>query len=346
MSSHIKFKCRVDVEESFGDLEVCIIELEGLQKNIIILSMYRALNSSDTVFQTSYKTLLEKLQSEHKHIIIGSDHNYDLLKSSVNKQTKLFLENTIASDMWPVITKPTRITKSTATLIDNIIVSNGIYSDYQCAILLEDLSDHLPCILIAHGIKIKTKERVKITSRKITPKTLQQIKTALRQSNLSTIVDNEEDISLAFEKVHTKILDIIDDIAPYEEFTPSKNRYRREAWMPFNLLKSVNKQKALYKRSILLSATDVDCLKYKQYRNTLTKLKRWCKCKYYQDKCVEFKSNTKALWSVINKLSGMEKDKTCVITHIKDGDISYNNTKKIANVLNNYFSTVGRSYAN
>ena len=33
--------------------------------------------------------------------------------------------------------------------------------------------------------------------------------------------------------------------------------------------------------------------KYKEYRNILNKVKQVCKSKYYQDKCVEYKRNTK-----------------------------------------------------
>ena len=175
---------------------------------------------------------------------------------------------------------------------------------------------------------------------------MQQIKSALTQSDIASISVSEMDINLAFEKIHTLIIDTVDHIAPYEEYTPSKHRYHRQAWLPFNLFKSLNRQKTLYKRSILSTATESDCLKYKNYRNTLTRLKRWCKWKYYQDKCAEFRSNTKALWGVINKLADLEKDKSCIISSIKDGDISYNNPKQIANVLNDHFSSVGKRYAN
>ena len=66
---------------------------------------------------------------------------------------------------------------------------------------------------------------------------------------------------------------------------------------------------------------------------------------YYLNKCNKFKSNTKALWNVINKVSRENKDKSCVISYIKDDDISYNKPKQIAGVLNDHFSSVGLKYA-
>ena len=99
VSSHLKYKHRLDIETSFDDLDLCAVEIKGMQKNIVILSLYRAPNTNDTNFMQSYKLLLDKLQSERKHLIIGSDYNYDLLKSSLHKQTQKFLDNTLASDM-------------------------------------------------------------------------------------------------------------------------------------------------------------------------------------------------------------------------------------------------------
>ena len=46
----------------------------------------------------------------------------DLLKSSIHKQTNDFTEMLLDNGMVPTITKPTRISKTTATLIDNILI--------------------------------------------------------------------------------------------------------------------------------------------------------------------------------------------------------------------------------
>ena len=47
----------------------------------------------------------------------------------------------------PCVTRPTRITTSTATLLDNLLVSMNIYARQRTNVLLYDLSDHLPCLL-------------------------------------------------------------------------------------------------------------------------------------------------------------------------------------------------------
>ena len=87
-----------------------------------------------------------------------------------------FVNLNVDSKLWPIITKPTRITKSTATLIDNIIVSDEIHKRYKCGIILNDISDHLPCYLVVENFHLKYNSPAVITSRKITPKNIERIK--------------------------------------------------------------------------------------------------------------------------------------------------------------------------
>ena len=67
--------------------------------------------------------------------------------------------------MIPTITQPTRITRSTATLIDNIIISQSNCGNYIASILVEDMSDHLPTICVINSLMAMTREPLKICSR-------------------------------------------------------------------------------------------------------------------------------------------------------------------------------------
>ena len=68
----------------------------------------------------------------------------------------------LVNDSLPVITKPTRITKTTATLLDNLIISQKLQTTFECGIIVDDISDHLPCYLKLSNIKpgLKTPERI------------------------------------------------------------------------------------------------------------------------------------------------------------------------------------------
>ena len=80
-------------------------------------------------------------------MIIGLDHNLDLIKHDKHRITNEFIELNLDNQLLPTITKPTRVTRSTATLIDNIIIGRELQTDFEASILISDISDHLPCLI-------------------------------------------------------------------------------------------------------------------------------------------------------------------------------------------------------
>ena len=53
--------------------------------------------------------------------------------------------------MYPLISKPTRIPSTSATLIDNIF-TNEIKYDVNSGVLISDFSDHLPVFAVCDYI--------------------------------------------------------------------------------------------------------------------------------------------------------------------------------------------------
>ena len=146
--------------------------MEVLAKNgwkIIVGSMYRPPNTES--FNKKLNDLTSKIKLENdKEVIIGLDHNLDLLKSLTHKHTQQFIEEMIEKCLLPTITCPTRITNSTATLIDNIFVSEKLHQFYESAILLDDMLDHLPTLVLLKQTKLLYKEPLEFESRNLSEK--------------------------------------------------------------------------------------------------------------------------------------------------------------------------------
>ena len=94
--------------------------------------------------------------------ILGMDHNLDLLKASSHKITQEFIDLNFNNNLLPCITRPTRITKTSATLIDNIFVSQTLHKSFDSCILINDLSDHMPSLLNIHDQKCDNSQRIRI----------------------------------------------------------------------------------------------------------------------------------------------------------------------------------------
>ena len=117
-----------------------MVELKTDHTNVLFISGYRPPNANTKKFMSEYKAVLKVLKRCKLEIVIGMDHNYDLLKSTTNTSTERFLNINMDNDLTPCITKPTRVTRKTATLIDNIIVSNRLSYNYSPYIVYEDIS--------------------------------------------------------------------------------------------------------------------------------------------------------------------------------------------------------------
>ena len=142
------YKTRPDLNKNcqHNSYEHFFIELKGSSYNVIIGSLYRPPNTDIDKFLAEYNDTLERISSEkNKEVILGMDHNLDLLKQTSHKKTQTFVENTLDHALLPVIMKPTRISRTSATLIDNVIISDKLQSNYTSSILLSNLSNHLPC---------------------------------------------------------------------------------------------------------------------------------------------------------------------------------------------------------
>ena len=338
-------KPRPDLQVSDTNFEQCMAEIILKKHKLLVGSLYRAPNTDQSKFLCDYKNFIETLtnNSEYK-IILGMDHNLDLLKSHIHKKTQQFLNMNLDFDLFPAITKPTRITHTSATLIDNIFLDSRLTGQTVNKILVDDISDHLPSVLILENLNPSKRKKIEVTSRDIRPKQIELLKKEL-SSQLDTTTW-KGDTNEQFDLLHDIILRSIDTHCPIRVRSLSNNKFRREPWLTAGLHISCNKQKKLYQTSISNQAKPSAVEKYKAYRNTLKKLKRISKINYYKNKCEEYKRDIRKLWHMINSCIGKTNDKSTIIDHLRVENIDITDSKKIANEFGRYFSTVGDHYAN
>ena len=86
--------------------------------------------------------LLTKFDFENKEVILLGDYNINLINTDSDKNTCEFLNLMLSSSFLPRITKPTRITPRSQTLIDNIFY-NEIKTNIIAGNIITDISDHL-----------------------------------------------------------------------------------------------------------------------------------------------------------------------------------------------------------
>ena len=118
-------------------------------KNIILGSMYQPPNTYIDQFSNHVIGIVNKAKTTRgkliPEIVIGMDHNIDLLKGKQHSSTHRFIEDISDINLLPTITRPSRITNQSATLINNIYGSEQLHRNFESAILLNDMWDDITC---------------------------------------------------------------------------------------------------------------------------------------------------------------------------------------------------------
>ena len=91
--------------------------------------------------------------------LICGDFNIDLLKCESHNTTQNFVDIIFGAGFYLLITKPSRITDTSATLIDNIL-TNDLCRNNQSGLLINDISDHLPVFVCSEQYVSRNKRAV------------------------------------------------------------------------------------------------------------------------------------------------------------------------------------------
>ena len=144
----LKFKPRIDLQSTdkklYESIFAEIIQSNG--KNIIVGCLYKPPDTSVTEFNISISPVLSTISFENKLSYIMGDFNINIINED-HQATSDFINLMNSNSLYPVISKPTRVTPTTATLIDNIF-SNNLEFNMNSGILYADLTDHFPIFQI------------------------------------------------------------------------------------------------------------------------------------------------------------------------------------------------------
>ena len=235
IAQELHYKCRKDLNIISKSFELCFIELISKGRNILCGSGYRPLNTNVKDFLHNINGVMAKIKLEtHKNIVIGLDHNLDFLKSSDHQPTETFICSILDNSLFPCITRPTRVTKSTATLIDNILVNSRIYDLQQSCVITHDISDHFPCLTSINDIWVKKREAKKIVTRELNECKLASLKNAISQIDWNSKCD-KSNASTYYADFISLINNELDIHVPLKEIVIPAKQYICEPWLTKSL---------------------------------------------------------------------------------------------------------------
>lgn len=338
IKNNLDFIERNDITIMNNFIETLFIEIkkEHTSKNIIVGVIYKPPTSPSDAFLDILNNILLKLQNEHKTIYIMGDFNINLLRGTQHKATSDFVDTMFSYSLLPVINKPTRITNSSASLIDNIFSNSISDSNLLNGILCTGISDHLPifCIDMDSGTD---KEVQYIKKRLFTEANKSKFIECLNAIDWNSII-LIENCQEAFTKFHEKIIWCFNESFPYVYV---KLGYRnRKPWLTAGMKHSIKVKNKLYVLSLKRS-TLVNIKRYKDYNRTLQKILRQAERKHYNDLLQENIGNVRKSWEIIREIINVSKKKSQLKNKLKVNDRIVSDSKLIANGFNEYFANIG-----
>ena len=324
-------------------IETLFIEITRNNKKILIAAAYKPNKSDDQFFIDKISNFLNNSQKlKYDEIILTGDFNFDLLKYEENGTTLNFLNSLSALSLIPVISKPTRVTDSTATLIDNIFILNPI--NFTSGIIVSDISDHFPIFINIKKLFIinnNNNSNIKIEYHIINENTIENFIESISAYDFSFINDSS-DLSSDLDQ----LTDVIDDA--YKTCCPLKvktisQKASVKPWISDKIITLINKRHhyyLLYRKNIISKNT------YSNFRNSVTKAIRKSKKKYYENKFNKVKNNIRETWRIINHvLKPKFNKKGNSVKQIIINNKIHENPDEISNLFNEFFVNIGRDIA-
>ena len=282
-------KSRLFLEYETDSMECHVIELKGNRHNIIIAGIYRPPNTPVKQFVDDYSKLSDRLQNEPV-VLLAMDHNLDFLKHQTHSEMQRFLEINLSANLIPSIMKPTHVTTSSATLIDNIFVRTSLPEALKSGIVVDNTSDHFILITEIANPCVTHCEPESYTTRKLGVTEINKISSSLDGINWKDRLLNKT-ADEAFNDFHDTLLHTMNIVSP--EIVKVRKIKRNTPWLTDSIKKCINKDKKLYKKSIDNPCIE-NTLKYQDYHKTLLKVKCSTKRHYYKNLCLEYKNDSKS----------------------------------------------------
>lgn len=283
--------------------------------------LYHSPSASDALFlKLLEEEWLDDFIDSSKNNVLAGDFNIDWLSQTDAAGLKLVMDTV---NLKQQVQQPTRITRTSKTLIDHI------FTDCDINVCVENdlkISDHETLCMSIENANDDAKEAdIKLKCWKNYSR--EALINLLRQNmnTVANVVDLHEKASCLKEVLNKCVGKLV-----VVKFIKSKNVCK---WYSVQLLEMKRRRDISYKK-YLRREEDITWEEYKIHRNEYACALRRAKRQYVQRKIEESKHNSKELWKV---LKGLMRTRSVPRKCIKFNGVEVDDNETIANEFNNYF---------
>jgi len=295
------------------------------------LSPLEQFNQFAEIFSNTLSTLTESGVVFH----LAGDFNIDLIKCNSNLRSAEFMDLLFSFGLLQIVTKPTRCTDNSASLIDHFI-TNQCAPVFTTIILTSKISDHFPVICFPFS-KMPTEKPKSFTSRNFSHENMVKFEDSISAIDWNFVRD-ETDVQSSYNVFFDLFHNLYSLQFPLKTIRFNQNVHCLEPWMSSAILISRSRKLKLAS----LSARNPDVVSgnaYKTYRNLYNTVLRAAKKKYFEVKLLENQNNLKKTWDILRTAINSGGQKREPISELFVDGINYTDPSSISTVLNQFFTT-------
>ena len=283
---------------------------------------------------------LVKLSKENKVIYLCGDFNADLLKYENINNYRKFYDLLTSYGIFPMILLPTRVTKDSATIVDNIF-TNNLTNPILSGNIETDISDHYSQFLLVKNQKIDVKN-ITIYKRDYSTFSEKSFRDDVSIQNFNDQLDTVDD---QFQDFYFKLQGCVDRHAPLKKLTPKQIKLEQKPWISKDMIKMIKIKNKLFNRNKRQPKNENIKRLYNIFRNRVNRELIKSKKNYYT-KLLEDNNNSKKIWEGIKSIINTKNTKGTSISQLKVNERIIDNPKEIVESVNDFFVNIGPNTEN
>ena len=327
---------------------------KGYLSTKILVNVYRSPSKNlDSFIILLDQTMRSINRHSKKHVIFTGDINCDLLKYENNLQAQKLVDTMAQYGFLQLVSRPTRITDSSATLIDHVY-TNKLENTLSCNIITTSLSDHLG-IVTTIALDSESGPRIAMRLRENNPinSLYREINEANHEKFRELISDETwegifavSDVSEQYNKFHGIYMKHYDFAYPMKKKKVGRRKNERKnskPWILPWLEDAIARKQNLYHEYIkefVKNPSTADKTAYNKLEKFCCKHVDLAKKRHYKKFFEEHKENSRKQWQMINSLLNRNNKKSDPIKlHDCEGNL-ITSSVDVASHFNKYFSSI------
>ena len=333
----ISFSERNDLTSNSLEM-ICLEIKKPHNKSFLVCAWYRPPNSNTILF-TDFEAFLSKCDLENYELLIMGDLNCDISKTPQDPNTRKLLFSFSLYQIDQLINEPTRVTRTSATMID-LFFTNKPENILQSGVIHLGISDHSLIYAVRKVNSPKCRERLKLVRNFKNFNATDFVWDISQISWESVVLHNNPNV--CWKIWQSLFIEVLDRHAPLRNI---RIRATSLPWIT-QKIKKLMRLRDFHKKRAVKYNSQIDWSKFKETRNKVHLELRLAKKDYFYDKIkLSAQSNDVGKsWSLINSLIGKtSKDKN--ITELCVDDSSTSDDCVIAETFNEFFVSIGSKLA-